>query len=218
MKGVKRLRPPKQVLFPTWEISKVLDYLSSLGDPLRMPLDKLLMKTAFLVALVCFKRPSDLCNMQIVDGYWYLSENSFACQPWGFSKTEMHNPAQPIYIKPYSEESNLCPVKNLFVLASKLSKLRSKSDKKFWISAKKPNKGVSRQTMSNWLKTVIIEAGCLGNARDVRSVGVSTAIQTGFDMERVLKAGDWQRLSTVRRHYFRPQRLSNLCDILSSNV
>ena len=72
--------------------------------------------------------------------------------------------------------------------------------------------------MSSWLKSVIIEAGCLGNARDIRSVGVSMAIQTGFDMDRVLRAGDWPRLWTVRRHYFIPQRLAYFCDILSSNV
>ena len=147
MRDVKRLRPPKQVLFPTWEISKVLDYLLSLGDISRTPLDKLLMKTTFLVALVCFKRPSDLCNMQIVEGYWHLSENSFACQPLGFSKTEMHNPAQPIYITTYRDESDLCPVKNLFILETKLGKLRPWSDKRFWISSKKPNREISRQTI-----------------------------------------------------------------------
>ena len=73
----------------------------------------------------------------------------------GFSKTEMHNPAQPIYIIPYREESDLCPVKNLFLLETKLSRLRPRSDKRFWISSKKPNRGISRQAMSSWLKSVI---------------------------------------------------------------
>ena len=217
MRGVKRLRPPKQALFPNWEISKVLDYLKSLGDSSSLSLTMLLKKTAFLVALVCFKRPSDLCNMQITDGYWYLSASSFACQPLGFSKTEMHNPAEPIYIKPFYEDEVLCPVKSLCTLALKLDKLRPKTEKRFWISAKKPNNGIASQTMAMWLKSVILEAGCLGKARDVRSVGVSTAIQTGFDLDKVLKAGDWQRLSTVRRHYFKPQKLPNICDILSTN-
>ena len=129
----------------------------------------------------------------------------------------MHNPAVPIYIKPFYEDEVLCPVKSLCTLALKLDKLRPKTEKRFWISAKKPNNGIASQTMAMWLKSVILEASCLGKARDVRSVGVSTAIQTGFDLDKVLKAGDWQRLSTVRRHYFKPQKLPNICDILSTN-
>ena len=218
MKGVKRLRPPKPALFPNWEISKVLEFLKSLGDSSSLSLAMLLKKTAFLVALVCFKRPSDLCNMQIVDGYWYLSATNFACQPLGFLKTEMHNPAEPIHIKPFYEDEVLCPVKNLCTLAVKLDKLRPKTEKRFWISAKKPNVGIASQTMATWLKSVIVEAGCLGKARDVRSVGVSTAIQTGFDLDKVLRAGDWQRLSTIRKHYFKPQKLPNICDILNTNI
>ena len=84
------------------------------------------------------------------------------------------------------------------------------------MSAKKPHGGIASKTMEMWLKSVILAAGFLGKARDVRSVGVSTAIQSGFDLDTVLRAGDWQRLSTARRHYFKPQKLLNICDILNS--
>ena len=36
--------------------------------------------TAFLVAVVCVKRPAD-CNMQVVEKYWELDMNGFTCQP-----------------------------------------------------------------------------------------------------------------------------------------
>ena len=55
-------------------------------------------------------------------------------------------------------------------------------------------------------------------ARDVRSVGASTAIQASLDIEIILKAADWQRLSTVRKHYFKPQKLENLSVILKTVV
>ena len=33
-------------------------------------LRELLMKTVFLVALVLYKRPADLCNLQVVEDFW----------------------------------------------------------------------------------------------------------------------------------------------------
>ena len=52
MKGVRRRRPPKPKLFPTWRVNDVLEYLKSWGNVKNLTLRKLLLKTAFLVALV----------------------------------------------------------------------------------------------------------------------------------------------------------------------
>ena len=69
--------------------------------------------------------------------------------------------------------------------------------------------------MSRWLKEVIKGAGSMtGMARDVRSVGATLAVQTNFDMKQILEAGNWQRLSTLQRHYFKPQLLNSLSSIL----
>ena len=70
--------------------------------------------------------------------------------------------------------------------------------------------------MCRWLKEVIVDAGSLlGTARDVRSVGASTAVQASMDIKRVMEAANWQRLSTLQRHYFKPQNLQSLTDILN---
>ena len=100
----EELRPPIIKLFPSWEVSSVLNCLKLWGQAKHLPLKKLLLKTAFLVALVCFKRPADLCNMQVVDGYWILNMRGFTCQPLGFGKTETHNPTPPLVIEPYLED------------------------------------------------------------------------------------------------------------------
>ena len=73
MKGLLRLKPPKTQLFPNWDLVTVLDRLMSWEDIKQLSLLQLLKKTAFLVAIVCYKRPADLCNMQIVRGYWDLN-------------------------------------------------------------------------------------------------------------------------------------------------
>ena len=63
---------------------------------------------------MCYKRPADLCNMQIVQGYWQLDENGFTCQPLGFGK-----PVPPIRNEPFLENPSLCPVLYLVSLESR---------------------------------------------------------------------------------------------------
>ena len=215
MKGVRRRRPPKSKLFPTWRVNDVLEYLKTWGNVEDLTLRKLLLKTAFLVALVCMKRPSDLLNMQIVKGYWYLSTDRFVCQPLGFGKTEMHHIAPPLVIEPFEEDQDLCPIVHLVALNKKLLSLRPANENHFWIASKKPYKAIQPKTMAQWLKEVICSSGAIGGqARDVRSVGASTAAQAKLDLSRILNAGDWKRVETLRRHYFRPQELSAISNIL----
>ena len=75
--------------------------------------------------------------------------------------------------------------------------------------------------MAAWLKEVIVGAGATnGKACEVRSAGASTAAQANLDISRILKAADWQGVSTFRKHYFRPQKLQAISNILkiSTNV
>ena len=217
MRGVHRLRPPKVKLFPTWQVSDVLQYLLSWGDIEGLPLNKLLIKTAFLVALVCFKRPADLVNMCLTVGFWSLSSQGFRCQPLGYGKTERHHAVPPLVIEPFTGNSDLCPVLHLVSLERKLATLR-KNEERFWISAKKPHNAISSKSMCTWLKGVIVESGAVGTARDVRSNGSSTAAQANLDLSRILQAGNWNRVSTFQRHYFRPQKIPALSSILRVSV
>ena len=143
--------------------------------------------------------------MQIVQGYWQLDESGFTCQPLGFGKTEQHKPVPPIRIEPFQTNPSLCPVLHLVNLERRLAKLRPQSVKHFWITSKRPFKAISPVTMSRWLQDVILDAGSPeGSARDVRSVGSSTAVQTNMDISKVMEAANWQRLTTMQRHCFKP--------------
>ena len=116
MKGLLRLKPPKTQLFPNWDLVTVLDKLVNWGNIKQLSLLQLIKKTAFLVAVVCYKRPADLCNMQVVPGYWQLDSNGFTCQPLGFGKTEQQRPVPPMRIEPFAENPSLCPVLHLVSL------------------------------------------------------------------------------------------------------
>ena len=109
-RGVRRLRPPKMKLFPNWSIATVLNFLKSYGESKFLSLSQLLIKTCFLVSLVCFKRPACIRNMKKVQGYWELNMSGLRCQTLGISKTELHHISTPIEIKPFPEDPQLCPV------------------------------------------------------------------------------------------------------------
>ena len=79
MRGIQRLKPPKTKLFPSWELVTVLKLLMSWGETKELLLRKPIIKTAFLVAVICVMRPGDLCNMQVVENYWGLNKNRFIC-------------------------------------------------------------------------------------------------------------------------------------------
>ena len=93
--------------------------------------------------------------------------------------------------------------------------MRPAKETKFWLSSKTPHEPVSATTISRWLTEVIRGSGALsGQARDVRSAGSSIAIQAGMVIRKVMKAADWHRISTMQRHYFKPQKLETVSDIL----
>ena len=69
MRGIHRLKLPKTKVFPSWELVTVLDLLMRRDETKELPLRELMIKTAYLVVMVCVKRPEDLCNMQVVKNY-----------------------------------------------------------------------------------------------------------------------------------------------------
>lgn len=95
LKACFRLRPPKQRLFPDWNIQVVLSHLEDWPPAVDLSLKQLSMKTVFLLALVSFKRPSDLYRLHIMDGYWQLSMSRFRAQPMEVGKTDRPGHASP---------------------------------------------------------------------------------------------------------------------------
>ena len=130
-------------------------------------------------------------------------------------KTKSHNPVLPIRIEPFHHDPKLCPLYHLVRLEKMLKKLRPKTEPRFGLSSKTPHKAISPSTMCGLLKEVNTASGSMADmARDVRSVGASTLVQARLNIRQVMAAGNWTRLSTVQMHYFKPQPLKSMSNIL----
>ena len=120
--------------------------------------------------------------------------NGFTCQPLRYGKTESHNPVPTIRVESVCQDPRLCPVYHPVRLARQLKKLRQKTEPRFWLPSKKPQKAISPSTMCGWMKEVITASGYLdGMARDVLSVGAFTAVQGRLDMKKIMAAVNWRR-------------------------
>ena len=50
---------------------------------MKAQLKKLFEEDGVLGGVGIYKRPADLCNMQVVEGFWQLDMRGFTCQPLG---------------------------------------------------------------------------------------------------------------------------------------
>ena len=96
---------------------------------------------------------------------------------------------------------NVCPVLNLKVYLASTKGLRQ-SDSLF-VTLNKPHKAASVSTIAGWMKNVIKQSGQHGTAGSTRSVSTSHALSRGVTLEKILKAGDWARVSTFKRFYYK---------------
>ena len=58
-------------------------------------------------------------------------------------------------------------------------------------------------TIAGWMKNVIKQSGQHGTAGSTRSVSTSNALSRGVTLDKILKAGDWARVSTFKRFYYK---------------
>ena len=84
---------------------------------------------------------------------------------------------------------------------SKYEGLRQ-SDSLF-VTLNKPHKAASVSTIAGWIQNVIKQSDQHGMAGSTRSVSTSHALSRGVTLEKILKAGDWARVSTFKRFYYK---------------
>ena len=201
LKGIFNLRPPQVALFPSWSVQAVLDTLQKWGPAQKLSLKLLSYKTVTLLALSCAKRVSSLSLLTVREGYLEVSEDKIVLQPFGLEKHSRPDfIGSPIEIKAL-EDSNVCPVAHLQTYLSRTKSLRQ-SDSLF-VTLNKPHKEAAVATIASWVKSVISQSGQSGTGGSVRSVATSSAFCRGVSLEKILKAGDWSRVSTFKRFYYK---------------
>lgn len=126
LRGALRLRPPAAPRVPAWDLSLVLDVLSSSPfEPLaQADLKWLSMKTAFLLAVTSAKRVGELHALSVSesclrwgpDGPWVTLWPNVAFLPKVLPRNHLNRPIHLAWFDPHRPDCGahlLCPVRTL---------------------------------------------------------------------------------------------------------
>ena len=214
MKGVFNSRPPIVKICPAWSVNQVLDWPRQWGPASKMDLKSLTLKTVMLLSLATSKRCDSLTMLTIKPGYCEISESYIKFQPEGLEKHSRPGlVSTPIKIDSFKTDVRIDPVYYVKSYLNK-TKLIRKSDNLF-VTHNAPHKAATTATITRWIAQVIGLSGQKGSGGSVRSGSSSYALSKGASIGTVLEAGDWSRISTFKKHYYKPVPLSYSDHVLS---
>jgi len=197
IKGVRESLPKRPPKPPSWDSSKLLNYLREI-DSEKTNLKMLSHKAVTLLALASFWRPkSDLSRIPL-DQVSFTAEGLFisACKPkeGDFKSTE---------IRRHPEEA-ICPVATLECYIDRTKDLRKDRSKSLFITFNKPHGSASADTLGRWVVNTLNAAGIKAKAHSIRSIASTEAFFAGLPINIILKKANWKSEATFRNFYLRP--------------
>ncbi|KAK0150202.1 hypothetical protein N1851_008886 [Merluccius polli] len=218
LRGALRLRPPRTLRAPAWDLPLVLEAMSLPPfEPLtQVGLKWLSMKVAFLLAITSAKRVGELQALSVAetclrwnpDGSGVVLWANVAFLPKVLSRTHLNQPIRLARFDSPSEECRselLCPVRALRAYIAATAGIRQ--SEQLFVCHGGPNRGraLSKQRLSHWVVDAIAHAyGASGRpppsgvrCHSTRSVATSW----GVPLEAICAAASWATPGTFTRFY-----------------
>lgn len=204
-KGIEKINPPKPKYNFTWDVSIVLDYLRTLEPLPNLSLQDLTYKTVMLIALCTAHRAQTLANIKLSN--IKSTEKGLEIRIPDAIKTSGRNRYQPLlYLPRYPDDRSLCVAPVIEYYISSTKELRS--SEKLFISTVKPHKEICSQTISRWIKTVLLKSGIdvsVFSGHSTRHAATSHAFGKGIDLNLIRNTAGWTNTSQVfAKFYNRP--------------
>lgn len=202
MKGVFNLRPPEPKNSRVWDVCHVLTYLKRLSPLKFISFKDLTLKLVMLIALTTASRSQSLHLLTIKD--MEKKYNSFVLYFSGLLKQSRPGWSQDcIELFAYPIDRRICVYFVLKEYLKRSAQYRKGCDNLF-ISYVKPHQPVSRDTISRWIKTVMLRSGInvkQFSPHSVRSASVSKASFYSVPIENILKVAGWSNEQTFAKFY-----------------
>lgn len=222
IKAFQREVPRQPAKSLSWNLDVVLKFLcSSKFEPLTEASElRLTQKTLFLIALALAKRVSELQAMSRRVGfssheahlsllYSFRAKNDNKCKalPRSFVIKDLAS------LVGEEEERLLCPVRALKIYLKRTKELVGKSHDHLFAGVKKPERPLSKNGISYYIRSLIREAHSECNpdsyellkvrTHEVRGVGTSFNFVKNMSLEDVMNAAQWRCNGVFASHYFR---------------
>ena len=206
MKGIFTLRPTKPRYTLIWDVNKVLSFLRQLSPVKHLSLKDLTLKVTMLMALTQAARVQTLNFLTVNNVKKTKFEFVFPLAD-SIKQNRPNFKVGSLSFKAYPPDRRLCiyTVLKEYLKRTKVLRESSKSDT-LLISYVKPFKHVTRDTISRWIKTVLIRSGIdisdFGS-HSVRSAAVSKAKLNCVPVYDILQKAGWSNEMTFAKFYDR---------------
>lgn len=202
MKGVFELKPPVPRYKFIWDVSIVLNFLSSYFPNEDIPLSVLTFKCVMLLALASMQRVQTLKAIE-VPNIVFMDDLVMIPIYKLLKQSNLKNYKFVIKLKYYTENVKICPSLTLKHYIERTNLLRGES-KQLFISFLKPYKPVCQATISRWIKTVMIEAGINTSyfkAHSTRAAASSSARDNNIPVDEILQIAGWSNATIFKKFY-----------------
>jgi hypothetical protein len=197
MKGFFNIKPLPYKPNLTWDVSKVLKFISTLMPLESLNLKMLTYKLIALVALTTAARAQTLSALYLNYMSLFHDKLSFTiCSLLKTSRPGRRNPDIVIY---KFDDSNLCVLSTLKEYIKRTEHLRKSSI--LFVSFFN-FEAVTTSTLARWLKCVLSLSGvdsCF-KAHSYRSASTSCAYKKGVSIKDIMETANWTSARTFYKH------------------
>ena len=119
---------------------------------------------------------------------------------------------QPLQLAYYAEDKTLCVVTCLREYIDHTAEFRSEGEGSdtLLLCYQQPHGPATKDTITRWLKTVLIHAGITNFApHSFRGTSSTAMLKSGVAVQDILKVAGWSKISTFKRFYNKPLENKN---------
>ena len=183
LRAVFNSRPPQPKYSETWEVSKVLSYVRSLGSNEALSLKFLTRKLVVLLALVLASHCSDLIRLTLKGRKYSAGGAELKCNCLSkTAKPGQEKCTQSVHLVSFDQDLLLCPVRCLKAYEGATAKFRQKDASQLFLTTVEPHQPVTSSSIARWLKQAIAASGISGDfsAHSTRGASSTAAAMNGL--------------------------------------
>ena len=203
IKGVFQSRPTRPRYNATWDVSVVLDFLKTLYPNNEQTLKWLTLKTLMFTLLVTGQRCHTIHLMDTDNMHEF--DDRFVFTLTVLTKTAAPGRNNPVLLLLAFSDKTVCVVSCMKEYLQHTEGLRNSSDSSsLWISFVKPHRAISKDTISRWVKVLMVAAGIdtsVFKPHSTRAAATSAAKQSQVDMTTILATAGWTNAGTFAKFY-----------------
>ena len=199
-KGVFNLRPPLPKISFVWDVQIIFDHFISLGDNKKLSDKHMSQKLLILLLLLGGQRINSIFHFTI--DRMVISTNSVTFSPGHVLKHSRQGKKLDTFEYRAFTDPKLCVLECLKEYIERREQKVPESEKKLFITNKKPYHATSENTLRRWVKQVFQDVHLIDfTPHSCRSASTSKASNMNFDIIDILKKGCWSNAKTFYKYY-----------------